>query len=113
MPPQAVTEISVDLTAMNHTELVLLARWMGMQAVTRAVPRDVLIHAIQEFETIEYRNPIDSYRRKLSGWLKRHWDRLQMQALKPSCPHCDRCNDMQALDCFLINKAKFGVDDSG
>jgi len=31
---------------------------------------------------------------------------------KEVCPHCDQCCDMRALDCFLINKSNFRVDDS-
>ena len=111
MPAPKTEEISVDLSAMNHTELVLLARWMGMKA-TRAIPRDVLVSAIAEFKTIDFRNPIDSYRKTLSTWLTRHWKLVQMQMEKEVCPHCDQCCDMRALDCFLINKSNFRVDDS-
>lgn len=112
MPSSKTEEVTVDLAEMNHSELVLLARWLGMR-VSRAIPRHVLVDALQEFKVIDFRSPIDSYRKTLSTWLQRHWDRLQMQAPKDECPHCELCGDLQALDCFLLNRSRFRVDDGG
>ena len=106
MPVSPAEDIHVDLSEMNHTELVMLARWIGLTGITRAIPRTVLIRAISNFEQIEFKNPVDQYRKMMSGWLRLHWKRLQMQAYSKVCPNCDRCSDMRALDCYLINRSQ-------
>ena len=103
-----VPEIRIDLEELNHTELVLLLRWIGVENATRAMPREMLIEALETVSPIEAPNPVDRQRKAMSAWLKLHWDRLQMQAPKAACPHCFECSDMQAMECFHKNKHYFG-----
>ena len=104
--PAAAEEVQINLEEMNQSELVMLARWIGLTGITRAIPRTVLITAISNFENIEFKNPVDNYRKMMSGWLRLHWKRLQMQAYSKVCPNCERCSDMRALDCYLINRSQ-------
>jgi len=97
----------IDLEDLNHSELVLLAKWVGLTKASRAVPREVLIESILNFEPLPFDNPFNPMRKEMSDWLKRWWDRLQMQAPKAECPNCDLCKDVQALECFEMNKGHF------
>lgn len=101
------TEPEIDLDDLNHTELVTLMHWLGMENVTRAVPRDMILEALEELQTIDIPNPVDEKRRIVSKWLTRHWDRLAMQVRKSECPDCFLCSDMQVVECFNDNKHHF------
>lgn len=103
-----VPEIRIDLEELNHTELVLLLRWIGVRHATRAMPREMLIEALETVSPVEAPNPVDVRRKAMSEWLKLHWDRLQMQAPKAVCPNCYECGDLQALECFNNNITHLG-----
>jgi hypothetical protein len=102
-----VPDITIDLGGMNHSELVRLAQWIGMANATRAFPRDMLMEAIESMQAPEVDNPVDARRRAMKDWLTRYWDRLQMQAPKPECPDCFSCGDLQAVECYHLNKSNF------
>lgn len=96
-------DITIDLNEINQSELVALCRWIGVKA-TRGWPREYLIWALENFYSVEYDDPVDVHRHKLSGWLKRWWDRIQMQAQKKVCPRCENCGDLQVLHCYMKNR---------
>ena len=101
----AETELQIDLESMNHSELVLLARWVGFNHITRSMPRKKVIEVIEDLNNVEFKNPINGYRKMMSSWLKLRWDRLQMQAVSSSCPNCEQCDDMRSLDCYMTNRS--------
>ena len=92
-----------DLDSMNHSELVQLANYNGLNA-SRAAPREVLIEHLKTFTRFEER-PFDGMRHDLSQWLQRWWSRLRMQMPKKVCPDCFQCRDAQILDCYSRNRA--------
>ena len=92
-----------DLNEMNQSELVALCQWIGIKA-SRAWPREFLTRALENFETYELPDPIGERHTRMSTWLKKYWDRAQMQAKKKSCPNCEYCRDMQVLECYYANK---------
>ena len=95
--------VTIDLREINHTELVALCHWVGIKA-SRGWPRVYLIWALENFEPIVYKDPIDKLRESLSAWLQRYWDRIQMQAQKKVCPYCENCTDLQVLTCYMKNR---------
>ena len=99
-------EIHIDLNALNNSELVALCQWVEIKA-TRAWPRSLLIEALENFQPFDLKDPIDEHREKLSSWLKRYWDRVQMQAAKKACPNCEMCRDLQVLECYALNRKYF------
>ena len=96
-------DIQINLDDLNHSELVALAKWCGLEA-SRAHTRETIYHALYHFEPIDVPDPINAFRYKMSSWLKRYWDRVKMQAPKKSCPDCFNCRDAQALECYGKNK---------
>lgn len=100
-------EVEFDLNHLNHSELVALAWWIDIQA-SRAVPREMLIHAIENFVGISFADSVRVKGEKLSAWLGRYWEQIQMQAKKRVCPDCRLCRDAQVLECYELNKSKFG-----
>jgi hypothetical protein len=100
-------DVELNLNSLNHSELVTLARWLDIQA-SRAVPRDMLIHAIENFVGLNFTDSIRVKGEKLSAWLGRYWEQIQMQARKKVCPNCHLCRDAQVLECYELNKKKFG-----
>ena len=96
-------DIDIDLNQINQSELVRLCRWVGIQA-SRGWPREYLVWALENFQAIDYQDPVDDNRHKLSSWLGRWWDRIQMQAQKKVCPRCFSCNDLQVLTCYMKNR---------
>jgi hypothetical protein len=96
-------EKEYTLDSLNHSELVLLANFNGLNA-SRAAPREVLIDHLQTFTPFEER-PFDWMREALNTWLVRWWNRLRMQMPKKVCPDCYQCRDAQILDCYSRNRA--------
>lgn len=101
----AIPAIRIDLAELNHTELVLLAKWCGLPA-SRGIVREVLIDSLEKLSPVETPIPFDEKRNRLSTWIKRHWNTLRMQMPKRVCPKCDLCKDLQILDCYTINEAQ-------
>ncbi len=99
-----IPEIRIDLSELNHTELVLLAKWNGLPA-SRAIPRGVLERSLHEMEPVDVPIPLDDRRKQMSEWLTRWWDVVSMQVAKKVCPHCFKCSDLQVLDCYLRNES--------
>lgn len=95
-------DIHVDLTQLNHSELVLLNEWCGLPA-SRGMPREMLISALENFRPPEVPVPFDDKREALSTWIKSRWSTLRMQMPKKVCPNCHLCNDLQVLDCYTKN----------
>ena len=100
-------EVELDLNDLNHSELVAMARWMDMKA-SRGIPRDVLIHAIENLVGVDYQDSVRVKGEKLSAWLNRYWEVFQLQVKKKVCPDCHLCRDAQVLECYELNKRKFG-----
>lgn len=96
--------VDIDLSELNHSELVLLAKWCDLPA-SRALPREVLIESLQSFQPVDIPIPFDKKRQEMSNWLKRWWDVVRMQVSKKVCPRCDLCKDLQVLDCYTKNEA--------
>jgi hypothetical protein len=97
-------EQEVDLTDLNHSELVLLAQWNGLNA-SRAVPRDEILNALQTLQPLPYKQPFEEQRQKLSAWSKRWWKaKLRMQADRRVCPRCALCPGALVLLCFQRNQ---------
>ena len=96
--------IEFDFNDLNHSELVLFCEWCGLPA-SRAIPREELLNSIyQHYTPIDFQNSIDLKRKRLSSWLKRYWERIQMQASKKVCPNCEFCRELQVLECYHANK---------
>lgn len=71
--------IEIDYESLNHTELLALAQLVGIPGASAAATRSMLIDALQTLEPIRLQNPMAVTRTKLLKWIKRHWDKLQMQ----------------------------------
>lgn len=99
-----IPEVNIDLSELNHSELVLLARWNGLPA-SRAIPRGVLESELKTFVPAEVPIPLDDKRKQMSEWLKRWWDVVRMQVAKKVCPKCSMCSDLQVLDCYTRNES--------
>jgi hypothetical protein len=69
----------LDFTELNHAELLVLAQMVGIPGASAAATRGMLVEALQTLEPIRLQNPMAVTRMKLLRWIKRHWDRLQMQ----------------------------------
>lgn len=104
-----IPDVHIDLENLNHSELVLLAKWCDLPA-SRALPREKLVESLVTLEPIEALMPIQEMRETLCKWLVRWWDRVQMQAAKKVCPACHKCRDLQVLDCYLRNKSNIRPD---
>jgi hypothetical protein len=99
----SVPSLSLDLVELNHTELVLLAKWCGLPA-SRGIPREVLIESLETFKPIDVAIPFDEKRHTLSTWITRNWSIVRMQVPKKVCPKCNLCKDLQVLDCYTVNE---------
>ena len=99
-----IPDVHIDPSNLNHSELVLLAKWCELPA-SRAVPREKLIESLETFTPIETPMPLQETRVTLAKWLVRWWDRVRMQAAKKVCPRCYKCRDLQVLDCFTRNRS--------
>jgi hypothetical protein len=99
-------ERPIDLTQLNHTELVALAQWVGIKEANRAWPRELLVYVLENFQTVGIEDPMDKFRNKVKPWLKRYWDRVRMQMTKAVCPNCEHCRDFQVLECYYRNKSR-------
>ena len=97
-------DIHIDLQALNHSELVLLAKWSGLPA-SRGMPREILIESLETFQPTMVPVPLDDKRKLMSEWLKRWWDVIRMQMPKKVCPNCHLCRDLQVLSCYSKNEA--------
>ena len=100
-------DVRIDFDEMNHTELVELAHWVGMKNFSRAIPRELIINALQTLDPMNFPNPVDRMRGSLKSWMIRYWDRIAMQVPKSECPNCELCNDFQAVECHTENKHQF------
>lgn len=100
-----VPEIQIDLTELNHSELVVLAKWCGLPA-SRAFPREDLINSLETFIPIDLPLPIVDVRNALMGWLNRWISKLRMQFGKKVCPACNNCRELQVLACFKRNESQ-------
>ena len=96
-------EFTQKLTDLNHSELVLLAKWCGLPA-SRAFTREMLIESIETYTPIDLPVPLDDKRKATSEWMQRWWDKVRMQVPKKVCPNCHLCKDFQALDCYVLNE---------
>ncbi len=99
-----IPEVHIDLSDLNHSELVLLAKWCGLPA-SRAIPREVLMQSLETFDPVDVPIPLDKQRKQMSDWLKRWWDVVRMQVPKKVCPDCMKCSDLQVLDCYSRNES--------
>jgi len=97
-------EGDIDLDHLNHTELVALANWNGLNA-SLAYPREKILHALETFTPFEA-GPFDDMRSRMNKWLLRWWNIVRMQVPKKVCPNCSLCRDAQVLDCYSRNKDK-------
>ena len=93
----------VELHELNDSELAALCSWVGIKA-SRAWPRWLLVQSLEQFVDYEVPNPLVARRAKVSGWLMRYWDRIRMQMRKKVCPACENCRDLQALECYDLNR---------
>jgi len=91
---------------LNHTELVALARLNDIPGVSRAVPRELLIEALDRLQPLDIRNPVQGLAIKMSNWLKKWWHRLRDTAPKATCPDCPGCSDLQVLACYEVSKGQ-------
>jgi len=96
-------DIHIDLNMLNHSELVLLAKWCGLPA-SRGMPREILMSSLETFQPAELPIPFDEKRTQMSEWLKRWWNNIRMQMPKKVCPNCHLCKDLQVLDCYSENE---------
>lgn len=89
---------------LNHTELVQLAQRVGFVGVTRAVPREEVILALQTWNLPETKDPLEAMRDKYIDWINRRKDRVGMQMPRGFfCPQCHICPDAQFADCWIDN----------
>jgi len=96
----------IDLTALNHSELVVLAKWCGLPA-SRGISREALIESLETYNPTNLPIPFSEKGKQLSEWIQRHWDNLRMQMPKKICPNCRLCSDLQVLDCYSRNERQF------
>jgi hypothetical protein len=100
-------DIKIDLPELNHTELVTLCHWVGIKEASRGWTRELLIQALEQFETYpDLKTSIDVKKKRLSSFLKLRWDQMQMQVDKRACPNCHLCRDLQVMECYRPNKLK-------
>ncbi len=98
-------ETKEDLQYLNTTELVLHARWMGIPGASRGAPRSALIDAIWDNTSLLDNDGIKKMRFQMRRWLRRFWNKkFKMQAPKDECPECNKCSDLQIMDCYHKNK---------
>jgi hypothetical protein len=88
---------------LNQTELFQLCQMNDIPGASMAVPRKLLIQALKNKEPIDSVNPIDSWRFKMSAWLRRNWGKAAMQAESERCPNCSESCDVQVVKCYLEN----------
>lgn len=100
-------ETEIDLTELNHSELVLLANWNGLN-VTRGLPRETIEYLLTNLVPNNRPDPFARDRQDLSSWMVKYWARIQMQVPKKVCPNCHECRELQVLDCFRANRENLG-----
>lgn len=93
----------VELHELNDSELTALCHWVGIKA-SRAWPRWLLVQSLEQFEDYGVEDPLIERRTKVSTWLQKYWDRVRMQVRKKVCPSCEHCRDLQALECYDVNR---------
>ena len=93
----------VELHEFNDSELTALCIWVGIKA-SRAWPRWLLTQSLEQFVDYGVIDPLVARRAKVSAWLQRYWDRIRMQMRKKVCPACTNCRDLQALECYDLNR---------
>lgn len=98
-----IPDVRIALEDLNHSELVALARWCGLNA-NRGIPRSVLCEHLRGFIPFKEEDPFDGMRVSISTWLKRYWDRFRLQVGKKVCPNCHECREIQVLDCYVTNR---------
>ena len=97
-------DVHINLIDLNHTELVLLARWCGLPA-SRGIPRELIMESLETFTPVDVTIPFDDMRITVSTWLGRHYKKVAMQLAKNVCPNCiGNCGDLQVLDCYTMNE---------
>jgi len=96
-------DIHIDLVDLNHSELVVLAKWCGLPA-SRGMPREMLIEELESFVPTEAPVPFDDKREAMSEWIKSKWSIIRMQMPKKVCPNCRLCKDLQVLSCYEKNE---------
>jgi hypothetical protein len=102
-----IKEEGFVLSELNHTELVGLARWIGIKNVTRGWPRELILQCIEGLNDPDIKNPVDVRRRKMEVFQQKYWDRIRMQAPKKVCPRCGECRDLQVIACYDLNRSYF------
>jgi hypothetical protein len=95
--------VEVNLEALNHSELVLLANWC-MLGVTRADTREAIIQALETMTPLNTAPAFFDEADRMSRWIQYHWDVFRMQVGKRVCPNCMECRDLQNLDCYQHNR---------
>lgn len=91
---------------LNHTELWQMAQRIGIPGASAAVPRDILIQALENLEEIPAPNPTERERTRMSMYLTQNIERLRSQFQKDHCPNCHASFDMEFADCWLDNQHK-------
>ena len=64
-----VPDIRMELEDLNHSELVALANWCGLNA-SRGIPRSVLYDHLRRFIPFREETPFDRMRVDVSSWIK-------------------------------------------
>ena len=98
-----------ELGLLNHTELVQIAKRIGILGVSKATARENVLWAIRKLEHVAVGeepvpDPMDPTRHKVKSWFERYWEKLRMQAPEEHCPDCFASNDVQVANCWLDNK---------
>jgi hypothetical protein len=105
LEPIAVGELRIepdDLTDMNKSELVKLARLTGAPA-HRGLDRKVLISLLRGKKR-KVRNKVDEYRAIITEFLRQHWDAVRSQVDVKCHGECGEHTDFQVLTCWKTNK---------
>ena len=90
----------------NHTEAYQLCRQAGIPC-TPSDTRDTLVRYLLADNPTPTRNPIDSWRHGIAGFVLDHWNMLQPQItcpIKSKDPRaCFGCLDTQVMECIVRN----------
>ena len=97
-------DFEIDWDLVNGTELLSMAKKIGLPGASAAASREQRIPALQTFESIDTHNPLDDCRATMSEWLERYWHLLRMQAPRDECPNCHLCPDAQVAMSYLVNR---------
>jgi hypothetical protein len=102
--PAKDPEEEVLLELLCHSELVEIAKFNGIEDASRAVPREILIHAIENWEMVGIENPMDRTRMRLTTFFRRFWKRFQMQVPFRSPDAAMEFSDMEAAKYYVKNR---------